>query len=115
MLPAALRAPTRYFIKPSTPFYAYGLPDSALALALAVAAVVRLAGFLCEPTGTPHRIRTSGTPSAFRHLAEAKPMAPPRTTEAPGFRSGPVRDARSAEWERMTAVSLAVMNHGVIR
>ncbi len=70
MLPAALRAPTRYFTKPFV---------------------------------------------FFQRLAETKPMAPLRATEAPVFPGGPVRDARSAEWERMTAVSLALMDRGVIR
>ena len=32
-----------------------------------------------------------------------------------GFRGVPNRDARSAEWERMTAVSLTVTDRGVIR
>ena len=55
------------------------------------------------------------TVGVFQRLAEAKPMAPPRANEAYGFPGRPNRDARSAEWERMTAVSLAVIDRGVIR
>jgi hypothetical protein len=33
-------------------------------------------------------------------------MAPPRSNEAPGFPCSPIRDARSAEWELMSALSL---------
>ncbi len=42
-------------------------------------------------------------------------MAPTEKRIATGFLGGPIRDARSAEWERMTAVSRALMDHGVIR
>ncbi len=42
-------------------------------------------------------------------------MAPTEKRFTTGFLGEPVRDARSAEWERMTAVSLAVTGHGVIR
>jgi hypothetical protein len=47
-------------------------------------------------------------------LAEAKPTAPATPTEAPGFPCIPVRDARSAEWELMTPLSLTrnVREHG---
>ncbi|MBU7437312.1 glutamate-rich protein 5 [Paraburkholderia fungorum] len=40
------------------------------------------------------------------HLAEAKPTAPAARSEAAGFPGRPVRDARSAEWELMSALSL---------
>jgi hypothetical protein len=33
-------------------------------------------------------------------------MAPAARSEAPGFPGRPVRDARSAEWELMSALSL---------
>ena len=42
----------------------------------------------------------------FERLAEAKPMAPTALNEAPGFPCRPVRDARSAEWELMSTLSL---------
>jgi len=58
---------------------------------------------------------TSKTNGFLRRLAEAKPMAPPRANEAPGFPGRPVRDARSAEWERMTAWSLALAARGIVR
>ena len=55
------------------------------------------------------------SPLLLRCLAEAKPMAPvARATEARGFPCRPVRDARSAEWELMTPLSLTrnVREHG---
>jgi hypothetical protein len=41
-------------------------------------------------------------------------MAPPRAIEASGFPCRPIRDARSAEWELMSALSLTpkVRGHG---
>ncbi|CAB3745626.1 hypothetical protein LMG24238_07753 [Paraburkholderia sediminicola] len=47
-------------------------------------------------------------------VAEAKPMAPLRKSEAHGFPCRPVRDARSAEWELMNPLSLTrnVGEHG---
>jgi hypothetical protein len=41
-------------------------------------------------------------------------MAPTAPTEAPGFPGRPIRDARSAEWELMTPLSLTlkVRGHG---
>ena len=42
-------------------------------------------------------------------------MAPTARNKAPGFPGRPIRDARSAEWERMTAVSPALMDRGVVR
>ena len=49
-----------------------------------------------------------------RHVAEAKPTALLRKNEAGGFPCRPVRDARSAEWELMTPLSLTrnVREHG---
>jgi hypothetical protein len=56
------------------------------------------------------------------HKAEYFPAPRRRKADGPtekrittGFPGGPVRDARSAEWERMTAVSLVVTGRGVIR
>jgi len=40
------------------------------------------------------------------HLAEAEPTAPAARSEAAGFPGRPVRDAHSAEWELMSALSL---------
>ena len=50
----------------------------------------------------------------FGCLAEAKPMAPTALNEALGFPCRPIRDARSAEWELMSALSLTlkVRGHG---
>jgi hypothetical protein len=47
-------------------------------------------------------------------VAEAKPMALAAPTEARGFPCIPVRDARSAEWELMSPLSLTrnVEEHG---
>ncbi len=42
-------------------------------------------------------------------------MAPAEKRFTTGFPGEPVRDARSAEWERMTAVSLTLMDHGMVR
>jgi hypothetical protein len=64
------------------------------------------------------RAATSGiskTTARFQHLAEAKPMAPTCANEAHGFPGRPLRDARSAEWERMTAWSLTLAARGIIR
>jgi hypothetical protein len=46
-------------------------------------------------------------PRVFQRLAEAKPMARSRPNEALGFPCRPIRDARSAEWELMSPLSLA--------
>ncbi|QLD47788.1 hypothetical protein C9419_01235 [Paraburkholderia fungorum] len=50
----------------------------------------------------------------MQRFAEAKPMAPAARNEAGGFPGRPIRDARSAEWELMSALSLArsVREHG---
>ena len=90
-----------------------------------------------KPTAPPPPNEAHGFPGR-RVRAEAKPMAPtaakrspwfPRQThprrggadgpnrpqnEAPGFPCGPVRDARSAEWELMSPLSLtrSVRGHG---
>ena len=47
-------------------------------------------------------------------VAEAKPTAPQTSIEARGFPCRPVRDARSAEWELMSPLSLTpnVREHG---
>ncbi|QLD52952.1 hypothetical protein, partial [Paraburkholderia fungorum] len=47
-------------------------------------------------------------------FAEAKPTAPAAPSEAAGFPGSPVRDARSAEWELMSALSLtrSAREHG---
>ena len=46
--------------------------------------------------------------------AEAKPMAPTARKRSPWFPCRPIRDARSAEWELMSALSLTpnVRGHG---
>ena len=43
-----------------------------------------------------------------KRVAEAKPTAATNSTEAGGFPCRPVRDARSAEWELMTPLSLTL-------
>ncbi|CAE6691574.1 hypothetical protein R69927_00388 [Paraburkholderia domus] len=57
--------------------------------------------------------QSPGFPLLSLH-AEAKPMAPPLLTETPGFPCRPIRDARSAEWELMSPLSLTlrVRGHG---
>ena len=54
-----------------------------------------------------HRHFRSGVGQSERgHLAEAEPRAPAARSEAAGFPGRPIRDARSAEWELMSALSL---------
>jgi hypothetical protein len=53
-------------------------------------------------------------PYAHWRIAEAKPMAPTALKRSPGFPGRPIRDARSAEWELMSALSKTsnVRGHG---
>jgi hypothetical protein len=79
----------------------------------ALARVVELADMRAPSSSNGTRLPKYPLISAASPRRSRRPAL--RATEAPGFPGGPVRDARSAEWERMTAVSLAHMDHGVMR
>jgi hypothetical protein len=56
---------------------------------------------LMSPVSLTPNVRGHGF--QMHHYAEAKPTAPSARSKALGFPCIPIRDARSAEWELMSA------------
>ena len=64
-----------------------------------------------KPTAPTASQRSRVSPSNSV-IAKAKPMVPTASQRSLGFPGRPVRDARSAEWERMSPLSLTLNVRG---